>query len=364
MLFFFAFASARYEVHRDQWNGIDIEIYYHRGHEYNLEAMAKAVRMSLEYCSKNFGPYQHKQFRILEIPRSRAGSAQAFPGTIPYSEAAGFITRVDATKATDLHYPFYITAHEVAHQWWAHQVIGGNVEGAHMLTESLAQYSALMVMKKEFGAAKMKRVRRYDLDEYLKGHGTSTWERPLAFDFIQNHVHYMKGSLAMYALQDYVGESTVNTVLADFVKDNAFQDPPYTTSMELVERFRAATPDELKYVVEDLFETITLHDLRTTSATWQMQDDGTYTVRLRVQARKLRAGDNGVETMIPINDMIDIGVMDRRGNMLYLKKHKIDSTDQEIEVVVTRVPAKAGIDPRNILIDRKPDDNVVPVRPD
>ena len=221
-----------------------------------------------------------------------------------------------------------------------------------------------MVMKKEFGAAKMKRVRRYDLDEYLKGHGTSTWERPLAFDFIQNHVHYMKGSLAMYALQDYVGESTVNTVLADFVKDNAFQDPPYTTSMELVERFRAATPDELKYVVEDLFETITLHDLRTTSATWQMQDDGTYTVRLRVQARKLRAGDNGVETMIPINDMIDIGVMDRRGNMLYLKKHKIDSTDQEIEVVVTRVPAKAGIDPRNILIDRKPDDNVVPVRPD
>ena len=54
-------------------------------------------------------------------------------------------------------YPFYITAHEVAHQWWAHQVMGGNVQGSTMMSESLAQYTALMVMKHEYGPAQMKR---------------------------------------------------------------------------------------------------------------------------------------------------------------------------------------------------------------
>ena len=46
----------------------------------------------------------------------------------------------------------YITAHEVAHQWWGHQVSGGDVQGASMIVESMAQYSALMVMKQKFGA--------------------------------------------------------------------------------------------------------------------------------------------------------------------------------------------------------------------
>jgi ABC-type cobalamin/Fe3+-siderophores transport system ATPase subunit len=79
-----------------------------------------------------------------------------FPNTIPYSEAIGFIARVDPNDPDDIDYPYYVTAHEVAHQWWAHQVIGGNVQGATMLSETLAQYSALMVMKQKFGGDQMR----------------------------------------------------------------------------------------------------------------------------------------------------------------------------------------------------------------
>ena len=107
------------------------------------------MKKSLDYCTRNFGPYQHQQVRILEFPRY-ARFAQSLPNTIPYSEAIGFIARVEQTD--DIDYPFYVTAHEVAHQWWAHQVIGADVQGATMLSETLAQYSALMVMEKEYGA--------------------------------------------------------------------------------------------------------------------------------------------------------------------------------------------------------------------
>ena len=136
---FYSFLSARYEVKKDKWNDVDLEIYYHKGHEYNLDRMIEGVKHSLDYYSENFSPYQHRQVRILEFPRY-ASFAQSFPNTIPYSEAIGFIADVrdvegddsnDAIQIGDLKidYPYYITAHEVAHQWFAHQVIGGNVEG-------------------------------------------------------------------------------------------------------------------------------------------------------------------------------------------------------------------------------------------
>ena len=91
------------------------------------------MKKSLEYFSREFSPYQHRQVRILEFPRY-ATFAQSFPNTIPYSESIGFIARI---KEDDIDYPFYVTAHEVAHQWWAHQVIGGNVEGATVAAEVL-----------------------------------------------------------------------------------------------------------------------------------------------------------------------------------------------------------------------------------
>jgi aminopeptidase N len=64
-----------------------------------------------------------------------------------------------------------VTAHEIAHQWWAHEVIGANQQGSTMIVESLSQYSALMVMEKEYGAQQMRRFLKYELDRYLAGRG-------------------------------------------------------------------------------------------------------------------------------------------------------------------------------------------------
>ncbi|MEP7062914.1 MAG: hypothetical protein ABI881_10980, partial [Betaproteobacteria bacterium] len=129
ILDFVAFQSARYAVKRDRWNDVAIEVYYQPGHEYNLDRMIAATKASLDYYSANFGPYQYRQFRIIEFPRY-AAFAQAFPNTVPYSEGIGFIARVREGDKDDIDYPYYVTAHEAAHQWWAHQVIGGDVQGS------------------------------------------------------------------------------------------------------------------------------------------------------------------------------------------------------------------------------------------
>jgi ABC-2 type transport system permease protein len=361
ILHFYSFLSARWQVRRDKWNDVAIEVYYHPGHEYNVERMVEATKASLDYFTREFSPYQHRQVRILEFPRY-ATFAQSFPNTIPYSESIGFIARVDPDDPKDLDYPYYVTAHEVAHQWWAHQVIGGNVQGATLLSETLSQYSALMVMKKRYGAERMGRFLRHELDRYLSGRSIErNKEMPLARVENQGYVHYNKGSLVMYALQDYLGEDKVNQALATFIQKKAYQQPPFTHSPELIAELRAITPEHLRYLIDDLFERITLYENRAVTATSTAMPDGKFEVKLTAKARKVEADGLGQEKEMALDDWVDVGVLDEEGKPLYLEKHHVKGEDVSFTVVVDRRPAKAGLDPLYKLIDRKPDDNTVAV---
>src|SRR5581483_10091889 len=168
ILNFYSFLSARYAVKRDKYKNVNIEVFYHPGHEYNLDRMISSVKKSLQYYEKSFSPYQHRQVRILEFPRY-ASFAQSFPNTIPYSESIGFIAKVDDSDPLSIDYPYYITAHEVGHQWWAHQVIGADVQGATLMSETMAEYSAMMVMEHRYGKEAMQKFLKYNLNRYLIG---------------------------------------------------------------------------------------------------------------------------------------------------------------------------------------------------
>ena len=162
--------SARYMVRRDRWHDVNLEIYYHAGHEFNLDRMMDSLKATLDYCTQNFSPFQFHQLRIIEFPRYGT-FAESFANTIPFSEAIGFITYVDPGTVDQTDIPFYVTAHETAHQWWAHQVMSANVEGGTSIVESLAQYSALMVMKHRYGAERHEKVHAFRTRELSPGPG-------------------------------------------------------------------------------------------------------------------------------------------------------------------------------------------------
>jgi ABC-2 type transport system permease protein len=361
ILNFFAFQSARYAVRKDRWNDVAIEVYYQPGHEYNLGRMIDATKAGLDYFTAAFGPYQHRQFRIIEFPRY-ATFAQSFPNTVPYSESIGFIARVREDNPDDIDYPYYVTAHELAHQWWGHQVPGANVQGASMLVETLAQYSALMVMKRKYGEAKMQRFLRYELDRYLLGR-TTEQKKELPLDRVENqdYIHYRKGSLVMYALADYIGEDNLNRAIRSYRDKWAFKGPLYSNTTDLLDEIRAVTPPQLAYMLDDCFDSITLYDNRAQSATARALPDGRYEVTLKVIAHKRKAGELGKEDEAPLHDWIDIGVLDTDDRPLFLEKRRIDGEAATFTLVVASKPARAGIDPYNKLIDRRPKDNTVAV---
>ncbi|MFO1312769.1 MAG: M1 family aminopeptidase [Burkholderiales bacterium] len=364
----YPFVSARYAQRKDVWKGpggdVAIEIDYHPGHEYNLDRMVAGVKDSLDYFTAHFGPYQHKILRIVEFPRfSRGGGfAESFPNSVPFNEAIGFTAKVDDNDPKDIDYPYFVTAHEVAHQWWAHQEVPANVQGGEFITESLAEYSALMVLKKKYGDEKMRRFLKYELDRYLAGRGSEQkGEQPLLRADGAAYVHYQKGAHALYALQDVIGEKAMDDALSSFLGRWRFKGPPYATSRDLVAELRRVTPPEHQVWIDDLIENITFFDSRAVKAEARKRADGNYDVDLVVTARKMRADAAGNETDQPLDAVIDIGVQDAKGNFLLLEKRRVKSGENRFTVTVAGEPAKAGIDPLDKLIDRDTGDNMVEV---
>jgi hypothetical protein len=252
----------------------------------------------------------------------------------------------------------------VAHQWWAHRVIGADMQGSTMLSESLAQYSALMVMKHRYGADQMRKFLKYELDKYLAGRATDkVAEEPLAKVENEQYIHYNKGSLVFYALQDYVGEDRLDAILRQFLLDKGFQQPPYTTSQEFMDALSAALGPQWQPLLDDFFWKITLFDDRMLDASAKRLPDGRYQVTMKVHAGMAYADGKGRETRAAPDIPVAIGVFaaspggGRDGKPLYLEKRLLPAGDSTVTVTVDGRPAMAGIDPYNELIDKVPTDN-------
>ncbi len=356
---FYSFISGRYEIATRKWNDVDIEVYYDKKHSANIEMMMDAVGRSLEYYTKNFGTYYHKQCRIIEFPKYST-FAQAFPGTMPYSESFGFIIDLEDEKENNI--IDAVIAHEMSHQWWAHQVIGANMQGSTMMSESFAEYSSLMTLKSTTeNPMKMREFLKYNHDQYLRGRGSETKkELPLYKVENQQYIHYKKGSVVLYALQDYIGEDKVNLAMKEFLDEYKYKLPPYPTSLDFLKHLEPKVPDSLKYLINDWFKEITLYDNRLVEAKYTKLENGKYKVTIDVESFKVKADSLGNQTDVATNDWIDIGAFADKDEdkLIYQKRVKIDKPKMTFSFDLDTIPAKVAIDPRHLLIDRVYKDNI------
>lgn len=359
----YAIFSARYDVRRARWEpptgspAVQIEVYHHPSHTYNVDRTVRAVRASLDYYTRHFGPYPHRQLRVVEVPR-HANFAYAYPGTVSLGEGFGFLARVDSGRHLDT--PFLVVAHEVAHQWWGHGVAPADVEGAPVLTEVLAQYSALAVLEETYGPAMARRFLDLARIEYLNRR--TGREAPLLRVGEDANVVYRRGALAMHALQGYVGRERVNAALRRLLRKHEGGRPPYPTSLDLYRELRAVTPDSLRPLLADLFEESTVWSLRTVGAHAEPTGRGAWRVTLDVVAQKHRPDGAGTDVEVSMDDPVEVGVYTDGGAPLYLGRHRVRSGRQTITVTVPQAPGRAGVDPRGLLLDRDLGENTVGVR--
>ncbi|EMR03316.1 gluzincin family metallopeptidase [Cesiribacter andamanensis] len=335
---------------------VDIRLYYHPGHAEHIARMATSAQASLTYFSRMFGPYPYRHLTLVERS-GYAGELNAEPTTIDYGESFTFSNLKDNPWALDLIY--FPIAHEVAHQWWgAAQLLPAQVAGGIVVSETLANYSALQLVEEEYGEAHAEKLLSMWRKSYEVPRSRATAPLLQAADAF---IGYRKGPLALHALTEYMGKAPVHAALRRLIAQYGSGTPPFATSLDLYRELQAATPDSLQNLLEDYFEKNLYWQLKTSQAEVQQLESGSWQVHLRLQAHKVLVDSTGAETGVPMNDWVEVGVFgsgEASGTPLYLQKHRIRSGEQTLVLTVPAKPVRAGLDPRYLLIDLNLDDNI------
>jgi hypothetical protein len=151
--------------------------------------------------------------------------------------------------------------------------------------------------------------------------------------------------------------------LARFLARFALGGPPYSATAELLEEIRPVVPAESAHLVEDLFERVTMYDNEVVAATSTERTDGTFLVRVQVEARKRRGDSAGVEQEIPMDNWIDIAVFgEDEDTVLFLERRRIPASSVALEIVIDKAALASGVRSVQKLIDRDRGDNVRTVR--
>ncbi|MEO6194543.1 MAG: M1 family aminopeptidase [Thermoanaerobaculia bacterium] len=347
----FAITSGRYAVAKRRQGAVDIELYYHPAHAANVPRMLDTAAASLDVMSR-FGPYPHRQLRIVEIPAYWPMAGYALPETVYVREDRGFLT-----DARDENRPDLIArrvAHEVAHQWFGHRVQVANVEGAPVIVESLAKYSELLIVERMRGREHVRQLLEIELDQYLSGRAGETYaEVPLYKVSSQPYLFYNKAAVVLFAIRDLLGQEAMDRAIRAMMRERR------PTSLDLVRHLCAVADAGQSALIEQWMRETVLYDLRVDTAQARRRADGRYDVTVRIEAGKSRVDGHGNERPIAFDEPIEIAIAGDT-TVLDSRKHTLRRGMNEIELVVDSRPSSVTVDPWITRIDRNPVDNVKP----
>ncbi len=353
----YSILSGRYAVRKGMWKDVAIRIYHHPEHVQNTDRILRSVIAAMDYYSGQFGPYPYKHITVVEKP-GRGDGASSEASMIDFGEQFAVFNPDDSPDGFDL--PFYIVAHEVAHQWFGGaSLTPANVEGAGVLVEGLAVYSGMQVLENHYGDAHLRRYVRYLHSFYEMPRSLAT---PSLLHANEKFLYYRKAGLAMYALSRYIGKERVNGALRRLLERHHSGEVPLPTTLDLYREIRQVTPDSLRYFLEDLFKKNTYWRLKTRKIAAARTKTGEYEITLKVQAQKVVIDSGGKEHEEAMNDWLEIGLYGNVSGVekpLYLNRHRIRTGEQILKVTVPKKPVRGGIDPNFLMIDLRIDDNVM-----
>lgn len=370
ILNFFAFVSAPFEVEREVWknpngNDVDLAIYYHDAHPFNIDSMMTAMQTSMDVYTETFGPYQYAQARIMEVPYVRF--AQAFAGTIPFSENLGFIRDIEEGE-DKVDFMTYVTAHEFGHQWFAHQIVPADTKGYNVLSEGLTENATMTAYEEIKGYPMTRRMRKIRGQDYLAGRTSDkNPEQPLALAEDQQYMFYSKASMVFWGLRHLMEPGEMNLALKGFIEEYGSKGAPFPTTVELIDALRDAAPEDLQQFITDSWDEITLWDTSIgEEITLTTEESGKYKVTATINlAKKYADPDTGEETNADVlNEYVEIGFYKEdpsnswEETPILIKRLRLTEAETEVSFDMDVKPGYIVVDPRALLIERKYDDNI------
>jgi len=371
-LFFFNVISAGFAKKYEKSGNISLEVYYHPEHHWNVDQILGALKSSVNYFSNVFGPYYHSEARIIEFPQF-SSFAQAFPGTMPYSESIGFTTDYSG-NAHDINTIYHVVAHEMAHQWWAHQVAGAKLQGATLLSESFAEFSSTLVLKNNFGEDMLTKFIRKSNRDYIDSRKFENYREAALYNSDnQAYIYYQKAGVVLNAIGKIIGYDSLLASMKDMIHDFAYKEPPYPTSLDFLDKLYARTPDSLKPIVKEHMEGIVIWDVNVLKKELKKINDKSYKITLELEMMKDtynpedRATENiaesklGKSTRVTANGILELAAYansDEKhiyGIEIQRKRFSINNNKIVLELECMEKPDKVVIDPYFLNVWRNTD---------
>ena len=374
---FFSFMTAEYEVRKEVWNNpngddVELEIYFHPTHNFNIDIMFDAMRTSMNTYTEVFSPYQYAQLRIMEFPY--ASFAQAFAGTVPFSENIGFVQDPgDAEDPERVDFATYVTMHEIGHQWFAHQVIGAYAKGSNLLSEGLTENATMLAYERHYDFAKARRVHEERTTvQYLT---TRTFERDeepvLAEAEGQGYLNYQKTSWVFWGMRHIMGNDNIQRAVKRFlIEYHGTKGAPYPTTLELIEILKEETDPKHHQLIEDYWNNITFWDLSFTDEIKLTAKGDSFDVSLPIKIdKKYASEEDGKETSVSeiddakLNEWVEIGFYtedpkdDLGSNPFATQLVLLTEAESVQEFTLDKKPTHVVLDPKRSLIERNTKDN-------
>ena len=222
----------------------------------------------LDFYVRSFGPFPYEKLAIILRlwPDFGGHSPASFVvlNEVPWTGDSGF--RLTGNTPVDLStWDEYFLAHEIAHQWWGQGVSFGSYKD-QWLSEGLAQFAAASYLRNRYGptayAAILKKFARWTVKKSFRGPVVMGSRLSYQDYSAYQAIVYDKAALALFMLQDLLGEETFAAGLRSYYEKNKFQAP---RTGEFIRAMEEASGKSLAAFFKGWFYSWELPEVR---ATW------------------------------------------------------------------------------------------------
>lgn len=363
-----AYFSADYQTKKTQHEGIVLEQYFKKDHDFNVETIEDISKKTLSYCNKAFGQYQFKTLKIAEVPGHWSFGGFAHPGLISMVEDKLYL--VDQRDSSQFNLVAKRVIHEVAHQWWGNYLTPKVTRGGAMYVEGFAKYTEAVLMDKLYGKSALVQLGETANTRYFKWRSyASEPESPLYLTDRESYLSYGKNLTAMLALRELLGEEKLNGVIRNLTQKYGGKESFDMITLHFLEALYEVTPKKHHTLIDDWFKRRIVYDLSVEEAKVTPLDNGMFQVDIQLKTKRFNLEKSGESKEIAINEPIQIGLFQKSPSVftkedtpLYLEFHHINKTDTSITVVVDERPKLVVIDPFYTRSDENLIDNLIQVK--
>lgn len=234
----FAISMGEFSVGQEMAGDVAVRVYRARDSGLDGGQVARVAAAALADFEQRFGPYPFNELDIHLMPLS-FDAGDEYPGMILlYVDG-----QIDARAR-------YVTAHEVAHQWW-YGIVGNDILREAWLDEAFAQYSAIIYAEDVEGeAVAAEHWEREVLARYHQAQADGDLPVGLAIDrYPSFNVYYRtvygKGAVFLRLLRDELGDEHFFSALRRYYEQHRYGIATTTSFQQILEETSGRDLDEL-----------------------------------------------------------------------------------------------------------------------